>query len=115
MVIINPIIWLGVLGLIYLIGILLYSGLSTIIINREFNFNKTVTFKRTFTDCILGALIGVIISVIVFNLFKVTDHNGSYPPFNVKLLQACCLLPTVTILFMSIVSFTKQRTSDKNI
>ena len=115
MVIINPIIWLGVLGLIYLIGILLYSGLSTIIINREFNFNKTVTFKRTFTDCILGALIGVIISVIVFNLFKVTDHNGAYPPFNVKLLQACCLLPTVTILFMSIVSFTKQRTSDKNI
>lgn len=115
MVIINPIIWITILGLIYLTGILLYSGVSTIILNREFNFNKTVTFKRTFIDCIFGALIGVIISVIIFNLFKVTDYNGSYPPFNVKLLQVCCLLPTLTILLMSIVSFTKQRTGGKNI
>jgi len=108
MVVLSPFIWLTAIGLIYLAGMLLYSWGSALVI-KALAINETVTFKRTFVYCISGALIGIVISIVVFHLFKATSFNGPYPDFNVKLLQRCCLLPIPAIFLMSLFSFRKQK------
>ena len=106
--IINPFIWLSILGLIYLVGIVLLCGVI-IAANKVFNMGKTLTFKNLFTDCILGALIGIILAVLIFNIFSIKDYTGSYPDFNTKLLQACCFLPALTIILKIILSLKRQK------
>lgn len=96
-----------ILALIYLAGILLYSGVYTFMVNKVFRLKTTVSFKRVLIDCFFGALIGVVIAVTIFNLFKVTNYNGPYPPFNTKLLRFCCLLPALVILLLSTISFIR--------
>jgi len=107
--IINPFVWLTILGLIYLIGIVLFC-VVTMGINKVFNMDKTVTFKILFIDCMFGALIGVVLAVMIFNSFAITDYTGNYPEFNTKLLQFCCILPTATIILKAIISFKKLKT-----
>jgi uncharacterized protein (DUF2062 family) len=108
MVIINPMIWLAILIAIYFAGILIYSFIGSMAVDKLFSLIKIVTFRRAFSDCLLGMVVGVIISVIIFKLFVITEYTGNYPIFNTRLLQVCCLLPAVVVIIVSLFSLRKQ-------
>jgi hypothetical protein len=107
MEIINPVIWLTFIILGYLIGILAYSWLLAFLAKIMIKSGRIVKFKRIFIYCILGGLIGCLISFFAYTIFKETNITNQYPAYNVKLLQICVFLPIVPIVLFSIMAIYK--------
>ncbi|MBS1508846.1 MAG: hypothetical protein JSS79_19570 [Bacteroidetes bacterium] len=97
---------------VYMLGIFVYSGTITILINLV--FKKHVKFTALLLHCFYGALVGVFIAVSVFQIAKPTDLIYGQPEWDSKfdffvgLANFCMLFPISTILVGSAYSIWKQ-------
>jgi len=104
--------------LIYGTGILIYSLLATFILNK-ISKRGQIRFSKTFSYCTIGAVLGTVISFVIFQIYKTEDVVFGQPKYRenlrrqIEFVRLCVLLPIGTILTLSIISFRIQMRKEK--
>ncbi len=97
---------------VYAIGLFSYSGLISIFFNLI--LKRRVTFTTVLFHCFVGALVGTLVAIAIFNVLEPTDIVYGQPDweekmdFQVGLANFCTLFPIGTIFIAGIYSTWTQ-------